>query len=102
VTTGITAALALGATGGTASPAPVNFTGVTASPSAAEVDLAIDAGGDLLTIDPAGNALMVSAAITFTGGTASLVVPEFSNTLETEAWVGLATEDGRGIVTEGS
>lgn len=89
MTTGITAALA------------VSVTGVTASPYTGEVDLTIDTVGDLLTIDPAGDALIVTGAITFTGGTASLVVPDFSSTLEAEAWVGLATEGGRTIATEG-
>lgn len=102
MTTGITAALALDAAGGTASQALASFTGRTASPSTAEVDLAIDAAGDLLQIDPAGDVLLVSRAITFTGGSASAVVPDFSDALDTEAWVGLSTEDGRIFKTEGA
>jgi hypothetical protein len=100
------------ATGMTAS-ITVNATGRTASPFNSEFDLAIDAGGDLLTIDPAGDALIVTGAITFTGdmasiiaavtgGTASFVVPDYPNALETEGWVALGTEDGRTIATEGS
>lgn len=100
------------ATGMTAS-ITVEAAGLTASPFNSEVDLAIDTGGDLLTIDPAGDALIVTAAITFTGGvasiiaavtggTASSVVPDNSNALETEGWVALGTEDGRTIATEGS
>lgn len=90
MTTGVTAALAAGATG------------LTASPFNSEVDLAIDAGGDLLTIDSAGDVLIVTNAITFSGGTASFVAPDYSNRLETEGWVALGTEDGRTIATEGS
>lgn len=80
----------------------MSATGLTASPFNAEVDLAIDAGGDLLAIDPAGDALIVTGAITFTGGSASFVVADYSNDLETEGWAGLGTEDGRTIATEGS
>jgi len=90
MTTGVTAALTVSATGQTTSP----FNG--------EIDLAIDAGGDLLTIDAAGDALIVTGAITFAGGTASLVAPDRSNALEAEGWIALATEDGRTIATEGS
>jgi hypothetical protein len=101
MTTGVSAAITLSATG------------LTASPFNGEVDLAIDAGGDLLTIDSAGDALIVTGAITVTGGmasiiasvtggTASFVVPDYSNALETEGWVALGTEDGRTIATEGS
>ena len=90
MTTGVTAATTLSAAG------------LTASPFNSEVDLAIDAGGDLLTIDPAGDALIVTGAITFSGGTASFVAPDYANALESEGWVGLAAEDGRTITTEGS
>jgi hypothetical protein len=101
MTRGATAAITLSATG------------LTASPFNSEVDLAIDAGGDLLTIDSAGDALIVTGAITFTGGAASIIapavggtasfaVPDYSNALETEGWIALGTEDGRTIATEGS
>ncbi|MDB5483044.1 MAG: hypothetical protein JWO83_4097 [Caulobacteraceae bacterium] len=90
MTTGLTASIA------------VSATGVTASPFNSEVDLAIDAAGELLTIDPAGDVLIVTAGIAFTGGTASLVAPDYSNALEAEGWVALGTEDGRTIATEGS
>jgi hypothetical protein len=89
-------------TTGTSAALTVTFTGVTASPFNSEVDLAIDAAGDLLEIDPAGDPLIVTGAITFTGGTATLIVPDVSETLEGEAWSGLALEDGRILVTEGS
>ena len=90
MTTGTTASITIGATGQTASP----FNG--------EVDLAIDASGDLLTIDAAGDALIAAGAITFTGLTASFVAPDFADTLETEAWAGLETEAGQTIETEGN
>jgi hypothetical protein len=90
MTTGVTASLT------------VSATGLTASPFNGEVDLAIDAAGDLLTIDPTGDVLIVTAGITFTGGTASFETPDYSNALESEDWVSLATEDGRTIATEGS
>jgi hypothetical protein len=86
---------------GTSASLTLTVTGVTASPFNSEVDLAIDAGGDLLTIDSASDALVVATAITFTGGTASFVVPDVSNSLETEAWVGLETEGGQILRTEG-
>jgi hypothetical protein len=101
MTTGVTASIAIGATGLAVSTV-VNVTGLTASPFNGEVDLAIDAGGDLLTIDAAGDALIVTGAIAFTGGTASFVVPDYSNALEAEGWIALGTEDGRTIATEGS
>ena len=89
-------------TTGTSAALIVTFTGVTASPFNGEVDLSIDAAGDLLEIDAAADALIVTAAITFTGGTATLVVPDFSETLVGEAWSGLSLVDGRILTTEGS
>jgi len=89
-------------TTGTTASLTVSAAGLTASPYNSEVDLAIDAGGDLLAIDPAGDVLIVAGAITFTGGTASFVAPDNANALETEGWVALASEDGGAITTEGS
>jgi hypothetical protein len=99
--TGVTASLTVGASSGAAS-ITVSVTGLTASPFNSEVDLAIDAGGDLLAIDPAGDALIVTGAVTFTGGTASFAAPDDSTALEAEGWIALGTEDGRTIATEGS
>jgi hypothetical protein len=90
VTTGLTASIT------------VSATGLTASTFSSEVDLATGVGGDLLAIDAAGDALIVTGAITFSGGTASFVAPDYFTALETEGWVALETEDGRLIVTEGS
>lgn len=45
--------------------------GKTADDPLAEVDLAIDAEGDLLGIDAQGDVLMVSPAVTWTGKAAS-------------------------------
>jgi hypothetical protein len=62
------------ATTGQAISATVTVAGRIAADPLAEVDLAIDAGGDLLTIDGAGDDLIVSAAVTWAGATASEAV----------------------------
>jgi len=91
VTTGLTAALT------------VTASGTSASSQGQEVDLEIDPGGDLLTIDPAGDVLIVTVgALTFTGTTASIVVSDPSATLESEGWQGFQTESGQAIETEGT
>ena len=101
-------------TTGTSASLTVTVAGATASPFNSEVDLAIDAVGDLLTIDASGDDLIVTGAITFAGGTAALsvsaftggaasfVVPDFAGALESEGWVGLETEGGQILTTEGS
>ncbi len=98
---GTTAAIALSVVGGSAS------TGGT------EQDLETDAAGDLLTVDSAGDTLLVSAGfvwlggsaaagVTLPGATAMLIVPERLEQLEAEGWTGLSTESGSAISTEGA
>ena len=87
--TGLTAALT------------VSFTGASASAYGQEVDLAIDAAGDLLQIDAAGDGLIASPSImTFTGTTAAALVSGPPETLEGEGWAGFQTETGQTIDTE--
>lgn len=90
MTTGLTASIA------------ATFAGVMAGAVNEEVDLAIDLLGDLLIIDPTGDVLIVTPGVSFTGTTASIVVPDFASALESEAWVSLETQDGQIIETEGS
>jgi hypothetical protein len=101
MTTGTAASTTLKSTG-VGGEVSISLAGLTASPFTGETDLAIDSSGDLLTIDSAGDVLIVSGAVTFSGGTASLIAPDFANTLETEAWVGLETEAGQTFETEGN
>lgn len=100
MTAGITAGLAL------------SFAGSGAGDPRAEIDLALGNGG-LLTMDPAGDFLIVSGAavavgqsaasiFAMVGLSASAAAEDFSGTIEGEGWVGFETEDGQIIVTEGS
>jgi hypothetical protein len=96
MSTGLSAALTITATGG------------SASSYGREVDLEIDAGGDLLTIDPAGDVLIVSGSImTFTGaqatiwGAGSATPLDAPEILQSEGWSGFQTETGQAIETEG-
>lgn len=53
----------------------LTITGSTAA-IGGEVDLAIDAAGDLLATDPAGDPLIVDPGFVFTGLTAAVFVPD--------------------------
>jgi hypothetical protein len=80
----------------------LTFTGVNAFTGGAESDLATDAGGDLLGVDAAGDTLLAMAGFVWLGGTAAIVAADRSERVEAEAWVGIATETGAPISTEGS
>ena len=101
MTTGATAALTL------------TFGGFAASDYGQEVDLTVDAGGDLLKVDPAGDGLMVTASImnftgvsaafagSLTGRTAALLLADASAAILTEAGLSILTETGDTVATEG-
>jgi hypothetical protein len=78
------------------------FTGVNAFNGGTESDLSTDAGGDLLTVDAAGDTLLAMAGFVWLGGTAATVVADRTEGVEAEAWVGIVTETGSRISTEGS
>ncbi len=73
MTDGESADLAVGLNGLGASDGAA-FNGMAAIGMAGEVDLEIDAAGDLLQIDPAGDVLEVSPGVTFTGMSAAVGV----------------------------
>lgn len=58
-------------TAGQTAAAAITVTGATPSDQGREIDLAVDLGLELLKIDPAGDVLVVQAATTWTGRTAS-------------------------------
>ncbi len=89
-------------THGTTAAFTLSFSGTTASNAGQEIDLATDAGLDLLATDSGGDVLLVQAGFVWIGGTAAVVVPERSEQLEGESWIGFSTETGSIIATEGS
>ncbi len=59
---------------GASATATVTVLGMGAADPLAEVDLAIDAGGDLLNIDSSGDVLIVTPATVWTGKSAAETV----------------------------